>query len=101
LVFDKDNQFEYGEEPESEKDDSKYLKTEPVTDNKKITPITNNKTIHTALIQEIPYELFIKICEAKKVGLQVGPALFNLNKSDLESFRDLRKLITQEELIVD
>jgi len=103
-VFSKNSQFEYAEEAELEKpemDGVKYGKKSEEEDKPDKTSTVQNAK-YTALIQEIPYELFIKICESKKVRLQVGQTQFNLNKSDLDSFRDLQKLINaQEKMIVN
>lgn len=54
---------------------------------------TDKGIVSTSLNQEIPYPLFVKISQAKKVRLQVGNTFFKLKENDIQSFRDLVELV--------
>jgi hypothetical protein len=54
---------------------------------------TNGAVYLITVKQEIPYDLFLRICDAKSVKIQTGPTEFALRNSDLSALRDVAKAI--------
>lgn len=62
------------------------------TDSKLESSEKDNGIVNTALLQDVPYSLFVKMSRSK-VRLQIGETFVELTNSDVESFRDLVKLV--------
>lgn len=58
---------------------------------------TNGRVFLITVAQEIPYGLFLNILAGKKIRIKIGPTEFDLKASDLESLKDLKKLIDKSE----
>jgi len=56
---------------------------------------TNGEIFMISVKQDLPYDTFLKILNARKVRMQIGPAEFELKETDLEALRDLKRVIEQ------
>lgn len=58
---------------------------------------TNGQVFLISVVQQISYDLFLKMLSAQKVEIKIGPTAFNLTENHLEALRDLKKLAEQPE----
>ncbi|MEP6902930.1 MAG: hypothetical protein ABJA66_14350 [Actinomycetota bacterium] len=54
---------------------------------------TNGKQFYVTVSQDISYEMYLQLINAKAVKMQIGLAQFDLKESDLEALRDLTRII--------
>ena len=54
---------------------------------------TNGEVFLITVTQDIPYEMFLRLINAKSVKMRVGPTEFELKDSDLEALKDLQRIL--------
>lgn len=73
--------------------DGEALKLGPMSSVKEVT--TGYSLATQGLMLRMPYETFMKISNAKKVNVYLGPLKFSLTDGNLQDFRDLTARMTR------
>ena len=54
---------------------------------------TNGEVFLITVTRDIPYEVFLRLVNAKSVKIWVGPTEFELKESNLAALKDLQRIL--------